>query len=131
MSTATNEAIEVGNQLVALCSQGQNLEAINTLYADNIVSVEVMDCPEMNMPQTMEGIEAIRGKNQWWAENHEVHSGNCIGPFPHGDQFIVIFDYDVTNKPSGQRCQMQEAGLFTVAGGKIVKEEFFYEMPSK
>ena len=51
------------------------------------------------------------------------------GPFPHGnDRFCVMFDYDVTNKPSGQRFQMEEVGLYTVADGKISKEEFFYAM---
>ena len=29
-------------------------------------------------------------------------------------------------KPTGQRLQLQEAGLYTVDGGKIVREEFFY-----
>jgi ketosteroid isomerase-like protein len=29
-------------------------------------------------------------------------------------------------KPSGQRMQMNEMGLFTVKDGKIVREEFFY-----
>jgi ketosteroid isomerase-like protein len=43
-----------------------------------------------------------------------------------GDRFIVRFDYDVTNKPSGRRFKMSEAGLFTVKDGKIVREEFFY-----
>ena len=39
------------------------------------------------------------------------------------------FSYDVTNKPSGRRRQMEEAGLFTVEGGTIVREEFFYPTP--
>jgi ketosteroid isomerase-like protein len=34
----------------------------------------------------------------------------------------------VTNKPSGNRMQMDEAGLYTVSNGKIVREEFFYNM---
>ena len=50
------------------------------------------------------------------------------GPFPHDDRFVVIFDMDVTNKAMGQRFQMQEAALYTVANGKIVREEFFYAM---
>jgi ketosteroid isomerase-like protein len=40
----------------------------------------------------------------------------------------VSFRFEVTHKPSGQRMKMQEMGLYTVAGGKIVKEEFFYDM---
>ena len=62
---------------------------------------------------------------------NEVHGGDVKGPFPHHDRFILIFDYDVTAKSgpmAGQRMQMQEAGLYTVADGKIVKEEFFYDM---
>ena len=36
------------------------------------------------------------------------------------------FTYDVTNKPSGRRMQMDETALFTVENDKIVREEFFY-----
>ena len=31
-------------------------------------------------------------------------------------------------KPSKQRMKLDEVGLFTVANGKIVREEFFYDM---
>ena len=75
------------------------------------------------------GIEAVRGKNTWWEENHEVHSSKTEGPFPHGDdRFAAIFDMDVTMKASGQRMQMHEIGVFHVKDGKIVREEFFYDM---
>jgi ketosteroid isomerase-like protein len=40
----------------------------------------------------------------------------------------VGFRYDVTNKPSGRRMTMDEVGLYTVQGGKIVREEFFYNV---
>ena len=79
----------------------------------------------------MEGIEAIRKKNQWWFENHEIHSSGAKGPWPHGDRFIVLFKIDVTAKAgpmAGKRMQAEEAGLYTVKDGKIVKEEFFYDM---
>ena len=118
--------LEVGQKLVDLCKQGKNLEAIQTLYAPNVVSVEAMSMP--NMPAEMNGIEAVLGKSQWWIENHEIHDAQCDGPYPHGDRFIVHFGYDVTNKPSGQRMKMDEMALFTVADGKIVREEFFYTM---
>ncbi len=118
--------MEVGNKLVELCKQGQNLQAIETLYAPDIVSVEAMTMP--NMPAEMNGIEAIKGKTKWWLENHEVHSSACEGPYPHGDRFIVRFQYDVTNKPSQRRMQMDEMALFTVKDGKIAREEFFYAM---
>jgi len=72
--------------------------------------------------------KAIAAKGKWWAENHTIHSSELFGPYPHDDRFAVRFLYDITNKPSGNRITMDEVGIFTVEGGKIVKEEFFYAM---
>jgi hypothetical protein len=120
---------EVGKKLVELCKQGKHLEAVNTLYSPKVVSIEVHGNEQM--PKRMEGIDAIRKKNQWWVENHEIHSGDAHGPYPHGDRFIVNFKFDVTAKAgpmAGKRMKLDECGLYTVKDGKIVQEEFFYDM---
>ena len=117
---------EIGAELVRLCREDKNLEAIEKFYSLDIVSVEAMAMPGMGKTQT--GIEAIKGKNAWWAENHEVHGGDVQGPFPNGNRFVVFFKFDVTPKHTGQRMTMEEMGLFTVENEKIVKEEFFYDM---
>jgi hypothetical protein len=126
MSTTT---LEVGKRLVALVNQGKPNEAMNTLYAPNIVSIEAHGNPQI--PARMEGINAVRGKSEWWEKNHTVHSGLAEGPWPHGDRFIVRFKFDVTAKSgpfAGKRMQLDEAALYTVKDGKIVHEEFFYAM---
>jgi len=131
MPTDTQDALAIGKQLADFCNQGKNLDAINTLYADNVVSVEACDMGNPELPQTTTGIDGVRKKNQWWSEHHQVHSGTVNGPFPHGDKFILMFNYDVTSNcgpMAGQRMQMEEAGLFTVQNGKVAKEEFFYHM---
>ena len=117
-------AFEVGKKLVELCNQGKAKEAMETLYSHDISSVEAQTMP--NMPAEMQGIKAVIGKSQWWADNHTIHSASCEGPFPNGDRFIVRFQFDVTNKPSNKRIKMDEMGLYTVQNGKIVREEFFY-----
>ncbi len=117
-------AIGVGQEFVAYCKAGKNLEAIEKFYSANVVSLEAVAMP--NIGQTQQGIEAIKGKNKWWVENHEVHGGEVSGPFPNGNRFIVHFKYDVTPKHTGKRMTMEEMGLYTVENGKIVKEEFFY-----
>jgi ketosteroid isomerase-like protein len=120
------DTMEIARKMVDLCRQGRNLEALDTLFAADVVSVEAAAMP--NMDREMRGLDAVKGKNQWWLDNHEVHAAEVSGPWPHGDRFIVGFDYDVTSKPTGQRMQMKEAALYTVKDGKIVREEFFYDM---
>src|SRR5438132_242558 len=112
---------EVAQQLVALCRKGEFMKAVDTLYSKDIVSVEPMAMPPM--PAEMRGIEAVRGKGEWWNNNHEIHAMKVSGPFVAGDKFVVNFDFDVTNKPSGKRMQMAEAGIYTVANGKVAREE--------
>jgi ketosteroid isomerase-like protein len=119
MSTA-----EIAKDIVDLCRMGKYEEAINKHYSNDIVSVESMSGP--GMPAEMKGIEAVRGKGQWWVENHEVHNAEVNGPYVGEDQFAVRFLFDVTHKPSGKRMQMDEMGLYTVKGGKIVHEHFYY-----
>ncbi len=117
-------AMEIGKQLAELCRQGRNLDALNTLFADELVSVEAGVPP--GMAREAKGLEAVKAKSAWWIENHEIHSASVTGPWPHDDKFILGFQYDITNKPSGQRMQMDEMALYFVANGKIVREEFFY-----
>ncbi len=120
---------QVGEKLVEYCRKGKNLEAIEKLYSKDIVSVEAQGSPDM--PAEMRGIDAIRGKNQWWIDNNEVHSASVEGPFPNKDRFAVKFHYETTPKGGpmkGKRLKMDEVGVYTVKDGKIVREEFFYSM---
>jgi len=117
----------VASELVGLCREGRNLDAIAELYAADIVSIEPIGSDEM--PAEMHGRDAIRQKNEGWFENNEVHAVEVAGPFVGEDQFAVRYDFDVTNRPSGQRMQMSEMALYTVKDGKIVREQFFYHMP--
>ena len=112
---------EIAKDLVALCHQGQYEEAMTRYYSDDILSVE----PEGPDPVSR-GMEAVKKKVAWWVENMTVHSEQALGPFVNGDQFMVEFKMDITNKMSGERSQMDEVGLYKVREGKIVEEHFFY-----
>lgn len=119
---------QVAERLVELCRRGGNLEAVSTLYDDDIVSVEAVASP--GGPAEAHGIDAVRRKNEWWIENHGVESVNIVGPFPHGDRFAVLYDYDITPKTGpkkGERVKMQEIAVYEVRNGKIVREEFYYQ----
>ena len=103
---------EIGKAMVDLCRQGKYMDVISKYYSDDIVSVESASAPDM--PAEMKGIEAVKGKNQWWVDNHQIHGGTVEGPYPHGDRFILHFKYDVTPKHTGKRMTLYETGLYTV-----------------
>ena len=116
--------LEIASKYVELCKNHQNHIALETLFSPEAVSVEAMAMP--GMAAEVRGLAAIMAKGKAWMDTHEVHAAAVEGPWPNGDRFIVRFTYDVTNKPSGRRMQMDETALFTVQNGKIVREEFFY-----
>ncbi len=123
-------AKEVGTKLVDFCKQNKNLDAIAQLYSKDVVSVEAMSGGP-DMPAEMRGIDAVRGKNEWWLANHEIHAASVEGPFPHENKFAAKFHYEMTPKQGpmkGKRVKMDEVAIYTVKDGKIVREEFFYDM---
>lgn len=117
---------EVADTLVKLCSDGKFTEAGEKLYAPEIVSVEAGAPPGQSRESN--GIAAVRAKGEWWTANHDVHSSVVEGPLVAGSHFSVTYKMDVTFKPQNKRFQMEEIGVYTVANGKIVREEFFYSM---
>src|SRR6185436_7918816 len=93
-------SLEIAKKYVALCKEGRFDECINSLYAPNAVSVEAAAPPGQD--RTSKGIEALRAKSKWWADNHIVHKVEVSGPFPHDDRFAVRFVFDFTHKPTGK-----------------------------
>lgn len=119
----------VAHELVDLCREGRNLEAIDRLYSPRIVSIEATGSEQL--PAEISGIDAVRGKNQWWYDSFEVHSTETLGPFVGEGQFAVQHSFDATEKATGKRTQMTEMALYTVKDGKIVREQFFYNPGGK
>jgi ketosteroid isomerase-like protein len=115
---------EIAKRYVTLCQQGKNDACLEELYAKNAVSIEAAAPP--GSERTAKGLDAIKAKGKEWMSSHIIHSAEVQGPFPNDNRFGVRFVFDVTDKPSGKRMQMDEIGLFTVEDGKITREEFFY-----
>jgi len=115
---------EVANQLVTLCRQGKFIDAVETLYAGNVVSVEAFDY--QGMGRELHGKDAVRGKNLSWFEDNDVHSFSVTGPFVSTEKFAVCYSFDWTRKASGERVQFSEVAVYTVVDGMIVREEFLY-----
>lgn len=124
-TAAPTSTAAVADELVSFCRTGHFMDAINALYSPEIVSVEPMGNEQM--PAEMTGIDAIREKNKWWADNHEVLSSEVDGPFVGENKFAVFYNLETKFKPTGKQARMEEMALYTVNDGKIVKEQFFYK----
>jgi hypothetical protein len=121
---------EVAEGLVERCRQGDFMGAIERYYGDDIVSIEPVSTPEA--PAEMRGIDAIRKKNEWFGENHEIHTVDVAGPYVGDGGFAVEYTMDVTNKPTGQRVKMTEVAVYKVSDDdKIVEERFYYNAPGQ
>lgn len=116
---------QVANRLVEMCRNGQNLEAIEELYADTIVSKEMPGWPQ----EVTQGIKAVYQKSEDWMANvAEFHGAQISDPLVAGDHFSCTMNMDVTFKDRG-RQQISEVCVYGVENGKIASEQFFYTMP--
>jgi len=113
---------EIARKVVELVRKQAWYDALDTLYDDDIVSVEAYSAGG-GSPETR-GKEAVRGKIDWWVNAMEVHSFTANEPFVAHDRFVVQYDADVTDKKSKERRKLSEVGVYTVKNSKIVREEF-------
>jgi hypothetical protein len=119
----TMRAQEVANRLVQLCRDGKNVDAINELYDDHIVSFEPEGSP---MGGKTVGRDAVlESTNQWYSSVEEVHSAHISDPIVAGDFFACTMRMDVTYKERG-RNMMDELCVFEVKDGRIVTSQFYY-----
>lgn len=117
---------EIADKLVEGCRNNSSADNLDALYAVDAVSVEATD---NGMGREVQGIPAIRGKHEWWESTFEVLDAFVSDPMPHpDDRFAVIFELKAKHKESGEVTDMKEVALYTVADGKITREEFFYGM---
>lgn len=126
----------IADQLIAANREGPEatLSMVKQIYADDVVSVEAAAMPNDDGTTSAEarGKAAIEAKHAWFDGAFEVHSTNTEGPFIHAPsgssdgQFAIIYDMDITNKATGDREKSREIGVYTVKGGKITREEFYY-----
>ena len=115
---------EVATKLVGLCREGKNLEAIETLYHDDVVSHEMPGYA----PEVTQGIKAVHQKNEeWFANLQQFHGATISDPMVAGNHFTTHMTLDVTFG-DGNRMEIEELGVYQVENGKVIRERFFYTM---
>nr|WP_321237523.1 nuclear transport factor 2 family protein [uncultured Psychroserpens sp.] len=115
---------DVAQKWIQMCREGKNLDCVNELYAENVTSKEMPGMPD----EIVSGKQNVWNKNKEWLDNvEEWHGGEISEPTVVDNHFTTKMSFDVTFKDRG-RQQMQEVAVFEVNDGKIVNEQFFYNM---
>ena len=123
-TTQTMSATEVANRLVELCRQGKNMDAIKELYADNIVSDEPVGSRH---PHTEGKANVLTNQTEFFSMVEEVHSSEVSNPLVAANFFSVTMKMDMTMKGMG-RMTMDEVCVYKVVDGKIVHEQFIFDV---
>ncbi len=117
---------EVANRWAECCRTGQWDKAVAELYDTNCVSLEMEGA--QGFPQRVEGLEGIRQKGEAWNGMVEAFHGVEIeGPIVAGDHFTASMKMDITMKGQPRKID-EEVCVFKVKDGKIVCEQFFYQL---
>lgn len=113
---------EVAERLVLLCREGKNVDAINELYDEDVVSHE----PGGSPMKEKNGKDAVlEATNQWFESVQELHNSYISNPIVAGNFFACTMKVDATYKQHGRNV-MDELCVFEVEDGKIVSDRFFY-----
>lgn len=111
----------VANKWKEMCSQGQNLECVNELYAENVVSKEISG-------NVITGRQNVWNKGKEWMDAVEnFHSSTISEPLVAGNFFTATMAFDCTYKERGRQV-MEEVCVFEVKDGKIASEHYFYNI---
>lgn len=115
---------EIANRLVELCREGKNIQAIDELYADNVMSKE----PKGHPFELTEGKETVKERTREWEQSVvEIHNAYISDPIITENHFAIVMDIDATYKERG-RARLGEICVYEVKNEKIVYDEFFYKM---
>lgn len=115
--------VDVANKLVELCRQGKIYEAQETLFANDVQSIEAS---EQMGPKVVTGIDALKAKSIAFQSGVEAFHGATISdPIVAGNSFAITWAMDATFKERG-RMTIEEVCVYQVADGKVILEQFFY-----
>lgn len=117
----------IAKRLVQLCREGKYEEAQRELYANDAVSIEPEGLPPGALGN-VKGLEAIYEKGrQFMAGVEAVHGTEVSDPVLANNWFSISLRLDVTMKGRG-RVDMREICVYRVKDGKVVLEQFFYDV---
>jgi SnoaL-like domain len=116
-------AADVAEEYVALLRQGRFADTLD-LASDELVRVAPIETG--GVPVELRGLSEIMENSRRLNAGIEIHRIQVDGPFVAAGRFALRIAFDETDVATGERTTIVKMSLFTVADGKIVREEVYY-----
>ncbi len=117
---------EIARDFTAMLRAGRFEAAGDRYWAPDVTSIEPADLPS-GIRATALGIDAARNKCRARFGGARIDEIGIDGPFVTGNQFALFLDMVVVDPASGARQPFTEIALYTVRGGRIAEERYFYD----
>ncbi len=117
---------EIAREFTAMLRAGRFEAAGDRYWAPDVTSIEPADLPS-GIRATALGIDAARNKCRARIGGARIDEIGIDGPFVTGNQFALFLDMVVVDPASGARQPFTEIALYTVRGGRIAEERYFYD----
>lgn len=116
---------DIANDYAAMLAAGEALAAARKYWAEDIVCLAPDEQPS-SQPVLATGKVAALARLALWLDGNATGEVLIDGPFITGDQFALFIDMEITRRATGARQPFSEIATYTVRGGAIVEERFFY-----
>lgn len=117
---------DLADDFTTMLAAGRHRAAADKYWSPDISSVEPANLRD-GTPAVVVGFTAARAKLVRWQDQNAVEDVMIDGPFVTGDRFALFIDMEIVRGDTGTREPFSKIGVYTVCGGKIVEERYFYE----
>jgi SnoaL-like domain len=113
---------EIAREFTAMLRDGRFEAAGDRFWAADVTSIE-----PIGIAPIASGIAAARRKCAARFGAGRIEDLGIDGPFVTGNQFALFLDMVIVEPASGRRQPFTEIALYTVRGGQIAEERYFYD----
>lgn len=117
---------DIARDFTALLRAGEFETAGDRYWSPDVTSIEPAPLPG-GPGATVSGIDATRIKRRARFGGARIDEIGIDGPFITGNQFALFLDLVLVDPASGVRRPFTEIALYTVRGGQIAEERYFYD----
>jgi hypothetical protein len=110
---------EIGRRLKLLCEQLRFVEAYETLYSTDAVSIDPMNQEHGEL----KGLDALIESEKKFLAHTNVHRFVASEPLIAGSYISFRFFMDITM--DGRNIHLSEIAVYNTKDGKIISQQFF------